>query len=179
MKIGERIRNLRQLSNLTQEELAERANLTKGFISQIERDLTSISLDSLVQILDALDENISDFFRDSSGEEKIVYRENDRVAIEKEKIQRFELLVPGSTNRRLEPILLTLRKGQVTPKERPHEGEEFGIVLRGRVTLRFGKEVLKLKKGECFYLSAEKEHWLENTSSSEAAILWISSPPSF
>lgn len=179
MKIGERIRNLRQLSNLTQEELAERANLTKGFISQIERDLTSISLDSLVQILDALDENIADFFRESSGEEKIVYRENDRVDIEKEKIHRFELLVPGSTNRRLEPILVTLRQGQASPKERPHEGEEFGIVLRGRVTLRFGKEVLRLKKGECFYLSAEKEHWLENTSSGEAVILWISSPPSF
>ena len=131
MKIGERIKNLRELSNLTQEELADRAGLTKGFISQIERDLTSISLDSLIQILEALDENISDFFRESSAE-KIVYRETDRVAIEKEKIQRFELLVPGSTNRRLEPILLTLRKGQVTPKERPHEGEEFGFVLRGK-----------------------------------------------
>jgi len=66
MKIGERIRNLRQLSNLTQEELAERAGLTKGFISQVERDLTSISLDSLIQILGALDEDISEFFRDSS-----------------------------------------------------------------------------------------------------------------
>ena len=178
MKIGERIRNLRELSNLTQEELADRAGLTKGFISQIERDLTSISLDSFLQILGAMDENISDFFREASGE-KIVYQESDRVAIEKERIQRFELLVPGSTNRRLEPILLTLRKGQVTPQERPHEGEEFGFVLRGRVTLRFGKEVLKLKKGECFYLSAEKEHWLQNTSSKEAVILWISSPPSF
>jgi len=52
MKIGERIRNLRQMSNLTQEELAERAGLTKGFISQIERDLTSISLDSLIKILE-------------------------------------------------------------------------------------------------------------------------------
>ena len=178
MKIGERIKNLRELSNLTQEELAERAGLTKGFISQIERDLTSISLDSFLQILGAMDENISDFFRESSAE-KIVYRETDRVAIEKEKIQRFELLVPGSTNRRLEPILLTLRKGQVTPKERPHEGEEFGFVLRGRVSLRFGKEVLKLKKGECFYLSAEKEHSLHNSASKEALILWISSPPSF
>jgi len=178
MKIGERIKNLRQLSNLTQEELAERANLTKGFISQIERDLTSISLDSLVQILDALDENIPDFFR-GAAEEKIVYRQKDRVTIEKEEIERFELMVPGSTNRRLEPILLTLRQGQVTPKERPHEGEEFGFVLQGRVILRFGKEALKLKKGECFYLSAEKEHWLQNTSSKEAIILWISSPPSF
>lgn len=178
MKIGERIKNLRELSNLTQEELAERAGLTKGFISQIERDLTSISLDSFLQILEAMDENISDFFRESSAE-KIVYRETDRVTIEKEKIQRFELLVPGSTNRRLEPILLTLRKGQVTPKERPHEGEEFGFVLLGKVTLRFGKEALKLKRGECFYLSAEKEHWIQNTSSKEAVILWISSPPSF
>jgi transcriptional regulator with XRE-family HTH domain len=178
MKIGERIRNLRQLSNLTQEELAERANLTKGFISQIERDQTSISLDSLVKMLEALDENISDFFQEAS-QEKIAYREKDRVTIEKEKIEKFELLVPGSTNRRLEPILLTLRKGESTPKERPHEGEEFGFVLRGRVNLRFGREILKLKKGECFYLSAEKEHWIHNTSSREAVILWISSPPSF
>jgi len=178
MKIGERIKNLRELSNLTQEELAERAGLTKGFISQIERDLTSISLDSFLQILEAMDETMSDFFRESSAE-KIVYRETDRVAIEKEKIQRFELLVPGSTNRRLEPILLTLRKGQVTPRERPHEGEEFGFVLRGKVTLRFGKEALKLQRGECFYLSAEKEHWIQNTSSKEAVILWVSSPPTF
>jgi len=178
MKIGERIRNLRQSSNLTQEELADRANLTKGFISQIERDLTSISLDSLTQILEALDENISNFFREAT-KEKIVYQEKDRVAIEKEKIQKFELLVPGSTNRRLEPILLTLRKGESTPKEKPHEGEEFGFVLRGRVNLRFGRETLKLKKGECFYLSAEKEHWLHNTGSKEAVMLWISSPPSF
>ncbi|MFB3885975.1 MAG: helix-turn-helix domain-containing protein [Thermodesulfobacteriota bacterium] len=178
MKIGERIRNLRQLSNLTQEELAERANLTKGFISQIERDLTSISLDSLIQILDALDENICDFFKETS-EEKIVYREKDRVAIEKEKIEKFELLVPGATNRRLEPVLLTLRKGESTPKERPHEGEEFGLVLRGRVNLRFGREILKLKKGECFYLSAEKEHWIHNSGSKEAVVLWISAPPSF
>jgi transcriptional regulator with XRE-family HTH domain len=178
MKIGERIKNLRQLSSLTQEELAERANLTKGFISQIERDLTSISLDSLVQILDALDENISDFFKEAS-QEKIVYKGTDRVAIEKEKIEKFELLVPGSTNRRLEPILLTLKKGEATPKEKPHEGEEFGFVLRGRINLRFGREVLKLKKGECFYLSAEKEHWLHNSGSKEALVLWISSPPSF
>ncbi len=178
IKIGERIRNLRELSNLTQEELADRANLTKGFISQIERDLTSISLDSLIQILEAMDENISDFFRETS-EEKIVYREKDRVAIEKEKIEKFELLIPGSTNRRLEPILLTLRKGQTTPKERPHEGEEFGLVLQGRINLRFGKEIQKLKRGECFYFSSEKEHSLQNPGAREAVILWISSPPSF
>ena len=73
VKIGERIRNLRQMSSLTQEELAERAGLTKGFISQIERDQTSISLDSLMKMLEALDENISDFFQEAS-KEKIACR---------------------------------------------------------------------------------------------------------
>jgi transcriptional regulator with XRE-family HTH domain len=126
MKIGERIRNLRQLSNLTQEELAERAGLTKGFISQVERDLTSISLDSLIQILGALDEDISEFFRDSTGEEKIVYRENDRVVIEKDKIRRFELLVPGSRINRAHSFTW---KGQDS-KERPHGGIRY--VSRGR-----------------------------------------------
>ena len=130
MKIGERIRNLRQLSNLTQEELAERANLTKGFISQIERDLTSISLDSLIQILEAMDENISDFFREAS-QEKIIYREKDRVAIEKEKIEKFELLVPGSTNRRLEPILLTLRKGASRRRKRSPMKERNSVWSSG------------------------------------------------
>ncbi len=178
MKIGERIRSLRQRSNLTQEELAARANLTKGFISQVERDLTSISLDSLIQILDALDENISDFFRETS-QEKIAFREKERVPIEKEKIHKFELLVPGSTNRRLEPVLLTLKQGQSTPREKPHEGEEFGFVLKGRISLRFGREIIKLKKGECFYFWAEKEHWLQNTSPRNAVVLWITSPPYF
>ena len=81
MKIGEGIRNLRQMSNLTQEEMAERAGLTKGFVSQIGRDLTSISLDSLIKILEALHENISDFFREAS-QEKIACREKDRVVID-------------------------------------------------------------------------------------------------
>jgi len=101
------------------------------------------------------------FFPRSSRKNRVP--ETDRVAIEKEKIQRFELLVPGHKPR-LEPILLTLRKGQVTPRERPHEGEEFGFVLRGEVTSDLEKNA-QTPKGECFLSSAEKEHWIQNTSS--------------
>ena len=51
MKIGEKIKRLRVLNGLTQEELANRCELTKGFISQVERDLTSPSIATLVDIL--------------------------------------------------------------------------------------------------------------------------------
>ena len=71
--IGERIKMLRQAKSLTQEELAIRAGLTKGFISQVERNLTSLSVESLIGILDALDEKPSTFF-DGAFDEKIVFR---------------------------------------------------------------------------------------------------------
>ena len=61
LSIGERIKVLRQAKDLTQEELGTRAGLTKGFISQVERNLTSLSVESLIGILDALDEKPSIF----------------------------------------------------------------------------------------------------------------------
>jgi len=178
MKIGERIRNLRHLSALTQEELAERAGLTKGFISQVERDRTSISLDSLVQILDALDENISDFFLDTK-EKDIVYRKEDRVDIEKTGVSKFELLIPGSTNKKMEAVMVILKPGEKTEIEEPHEGEEMGFILGGRIEIQLGKKTHRAKKGECFYFAAEKDHALTNVGSREAVLLWITSPPYF
>ena len=178
MKIGERIRNLRQLSSLTQEELAERAGLTKGFISQVERDKTSISLDSLVQILDALDENISDFFLDTK-EKDIVYRKEDRVEIEKTGVSKFELLIPGSTNKKMEAVMVILKPGEKTEIEEPHEGEEMGFILGGRIEIQLGKKTYRAKKGECFYFAAERDHALTNVGSREAVLLWITSPPYF
>jgi transcriptional regulator with XRE-family HTH domain len=178
MKIGERIRSLRQLSALTQEELAERAGLTKGFISQVERDRTSISLDSLVQILDALGENISDFFADSE-EKDIVYRKEDRVEIEKKDISSFELLVPGSTNKKMEAVMVLLKPGEGTEIEEAHEGDEMGFILGGRIEIQLGMKTYKAKKGECFYFAAEKDHALTNIGSRDAIVLWITSPPYF
>jgi quercetin dioxygenase-like cupin family protein len=163
---------------LTQEELAERAGLTKGFISQVERDRTSISLDSLVQILDALDENISDFFLDTK-EKDIVYRKEDRVEIEKKGVNKFALLIPGSTNKKMEAVMMTLKPGEKTEIEEPHEGEEMGFILGGRIEIQLGKKTHRAKKGECFYFPAERDHALTNVGSREAVLLWITSPPYF
>ena len=62
MKIGEKLRKLRLSKGMTQEELAERADLTRTFISQLERDLTSPSVDTLEMILRALGTDLKDFF---------------------------------------------------------------------------------------------------------------------
>ncbi len=64
IKIGEKLRRLRMENGLTQEELANRAYLTKGFISQLERDLTSPSIATLKSILDVLGVELAEFFQD-------------------------------------------------------------------------------------------------------------------
>ena len=63
----------------------------------------------------------------------------------------------------------------------PHEGEEFGYVLAGRILLyrESAKKGLSLKKGDNFCMSGKEAHWLENKGSQPAAVLWISTPPIF
>jgi transcriptional regulator with XRE-family HTH domain len=176
--IGERIKMLRQAKALTQEELASRAGLTKGFISQVERNLTSLSVESLLGILDALDEKPSRFFS-GSFDEKVVFKQKDRVDLEMEHVELFQILIPAAQNRSMDPALLELNPGEVTPEEEPHEGEEFGFVISGGVELVFGGKTHRLKKGECFFFEATKKHCIANRRNSKAVILWVSSPPNF
>lgn len=168
---------MRQAKSLTQEELASRANLTKGFISQVERNLTSLSVESLLGILDALDEKPSTFF-DEAFEQKIVFKVKDRVDLEKEDVATFQILVPAAQNRLMDPALVALKPGEKM-EEGPHEGEEFGFVLSGGIELSLGGKTYRLKKGECFYFRASKRHHIANRRKTRALVLWVSSPPNF
>ena len=76
MDIGAKIKQLRTQKDLTLEELASRCELTKGFLSQVERNLTSPSIATLNDILEALGTSLSDFFREDK-DEKSVFRQED------------------------------------------------------------------------------------------------------
>ena len=61
----------------------------------------------------------------------------------------------------------------------PHEGEEFGYVIKGEIVLSLGKRRIKVKKGESFYYVADKVHSILNKGNKDAEFIWVSSPPSF
>lgn len=63
MEIGSKIKQLRQQLNLSQAELADRCELTKGYISQLENDITSPSIATLCDILAALGTDLAEFFK--------------------------------------------------------------------------------------------------------------------
>ena len=76
MEIGQKIKRLRIQKGLTLEELASRSELTKGFLSQLERDLTSPSIATLNDIVEALGSSLSEFFKDEK-QEQLVFRKKD------------------------------------------------------------------------------------------------------
>lgn len=177
MSIGGKLKDLRVQKGLTQEELADRAELSKGFISQVERDLTSPSIATLMDILQCLGTTIGEFFYEAP-EEQIVFSRNDYFVKEDTELKnRIEWIIPNAQKNSMEPIRLTLEPGGSTCPDTPHEGEEFGYVLQGSITVHLGSQSYKVKKGESFYYVSGKTHYLESRTG--ATLLWVSSPPSF
>ena len=177
MDIGKKLRELRKQNDLTLEDLASRSELTKGFLSQVERNLTAPSIATLEDILEALGSNLSEFFHEEE-EKQIVFGVDDFFVDEKEDYQ-VEWIIPNAQRNMMEPIRLTLAPGGATYPDLPHEGEEFGYVLQGSVKIHVGNKVYKAKKGESFYFTPHAKHYIEASSSSGARLIWVSTPPSF
>lgn len=180
MKIGKTIRRLRLQNGLTQEELANRADLTKGFISQVENDGTSPSIATLEDIVSALGVTLGDFFKMDADPAKVVYQSGDWV-VSGDSGDGFELtfLVPKAHQNAMEPVLVTLEPGEAALPHEGHEGEEFGFVLAGTIEIRLGSTAHKARKGDCFYYQADGDHRMVNAGKRRARILMVSCPPSF
>ena len=165
---------------LTQEELADRCELSKSFISLLERDLTSPSLDTLSDLLETLGCDLPTFFR-SSASEKLVYGSEDIFVKEYPEGYKgmIRWLIPSAQKNRMEPILVELGPGGETDESGPHEGEEFGYVLQGTVKVVLGDRAEKARRDESFYFRCDAPYKLVNAGKGTCKVLWISTPPSF
>lgn len=177
--IGSKIKDLRTQKGLTQEELADRCELSKGFISQLERDLTSPSITTLVDILQCLGTDLKEFFNDSE-DTQVAFRQADYFEKVDEELQnKIEWIIPNAQKNKMEPIRVTLEKNGSTYPDLPHEGEEFGYVLSGSISIVIGSRTVKAAKGEAFYFTPDSEHYIRANGKSGAVFLWISTPPNF
>ena len=177
MDLGAKIKQMRNQKSLTQEELADRCELTKGYISQLENNLNSPSIATLTDILSALGSNLSEFFREEP-EEKVVFTREEFIEKDADGV-RLDWLIPNAQKNMMEPMLVELTENAETAGDVPHEGEEFGYVLEGRIAIQLGNKQHVCKKGEAFYYTASKPHSIINKGRGKAKFLWISTPPNF
>ncbi len=177
MDIGQRIRQLRIKNNLTQEELASRCELTKGFLSQLENGIATPSLPALMDIVEALGTSMSTFFREE--EEVQVCFDKDDFFVDERDGYKITWVVPNAQKNTMEPIIMDIQPGCTSQIMDPHEGEEFCYVISGKITLVIGEREYIVRKGNTFYINGDKEHFLRNDSGHSAQVLWICTPPLF
>ncbi|MBQ8971421.1 MAG: cupin domain-containing protein, partial [Lachnospiraceae bacterium] len=170
-QIGTKIRNLRNQNGLTQEELADRTELTKGFISQLERGLTAPSVTTLMDIVECLGTNLSDFFHEDD-DLPIVFPKEEYFEKEDDKGNLTSWLVATAQRSTMEPTLVKLQPGESLPSDKPHEGEEFGYVLEGALRLDYGEKSMIIRKGDSFLYPATKTHQLSSASKKVSTFLW-------
>lgn len=177
MDIGKKIKEMRMEKGLTLEELAKRSELSKGFLSQLERNKTSPSIQTLDDILEVLGSSLSEFFKEENNS-SIIFKEKDYYINEQDD-KKVTFIVPNAQKNMMEPIILELEANGCSDKITPSSGEELIYVLEGKVILNYLDNEYEVNSGETIYLSSKHTHYLKNGSDKKSKVLWISSPPNF
>lgn len=177
MDIGKKLKRLRIKNQLTLEDVANRSELSKGFLSQLENNNCSPSISTLEDILEVLGSSLQDFFTENK-EDSIVFTKKDYFENEQDEY-KIDYLVPNAKKNSVEPIRITIYPGGKSQTVIPHDGEDFGYVLSGCADLIYGSEKHHLKKGDTFYVYCNESYYLENNSKNDCNIIWISTPPFF
>lgn len=174
MLIGAKIKALRLKKGLTQEELGERTDLSKGYISQLERDLNSPSIETLFSILEVLGTTPRDFFDDSLEEQKVVYNKDDQTSfIDEEKKYKIQWLIPTSNEKEMEPVIITLQKDGEYKQFEPSLAETFIYVLKGRIRVVIGDEQFIASEGNAIYYEASANHQIFNANNGKTELLLV------
>ena len=175
-KVGARVRSLRRERGLTIEQLAAATGLTKGFISQLERDRTAPSLSSIARICDALGVRLSVIFEREPA--PALVRKHERPTVDSYFPTQNHLL-----SSRDEPRFQAI-ESEVAPGEGAGAelyslpGEvEFVYVLAGSLELKVGDEVHVLEEGDALTYQLSKAHTWRNASTTEVLrVLWVAVP---
>lgn len=182
-KVGTEIRELRKARDMTITELGRETGLSQGYLSQIERGISSPSIKALHSISRALGVTISWFFSATSNTDPalrdfVVRAENRRTLTFSSGIVD-ELLSPN-LGRNIELLRCVFQPGAASGSEPyTHRGEEAGIIITGSLHLWLREQHIVLNEGDSFAFSSDIPHRYNNPTDSETIAIWAITPPSY
>jgi transcriptional regulator with XRE-family HTH domain len=178
--IGARLKAVRLAHELSQRALARQAGVTNATISLIESNRMNPSVGALKRVLDGLPMGLAEFFAFELPEpRKIFYRAAELAEVGKGKIS-YRQIGAGRSGRKLQIIAERYAPGADTGRvPLAHEGEEGGIVLRGRIELTVGDEVRVLGPGDAYYFESRLPHRFRAIGEESCEIVSACTPPSF
>lgn len=178
--IGDKIKAKRTHKNITLMELASRAGVSKGLISQIENNRTVPSLPVLLAIIHALEEDLKSFFEDmqdhfSNGHIAII-RKGEEKKFEKEPVKGFlykRILTKSIVSQAVDFVVLQLKPGANRRQLIQTEAWEFKYILKGNVEYQIEKQKFLLQEGDTLLFDGRARHRLKNTGKVDAIILVV------
>jgi transcriptional regulator with XRE-family HTH domain len=182
LKFGTTVRDLRQKKGYSLRDLSAASGCSISFLSQLERDLVSPTVANLKKIADALGVTVTSFFADESdNEEAVVVRKNERIRLaSKASKVVYESLKAPQANSVLEPLYQILEEGAYSGDENNiHLGEEFVIVLKGRLEIFLDEKSLILNEGDSAVYNSNTPHRWRNCHDGKTELLWVNTPPTF
>ena len=180
LAVGQRLRALRLRAGLSQRELARRAAVSNATVSMIEADRVSPSVSALRQVLSALGVGIADFFAAPEPQgEQVVYRAAELTEIAGGAVS-YRQVGANLDGRALQMIHERYKRGaQSGTKMLSHQGEEAGLVIKGRLTLEVDGRRYELAAGDAYFFDSRKPHSFRNAADGELVVVSACAPPTF
>ncbi len=176
--LGDKIKTKRTQKNVTLEQLALKAGVSKGLISQIENNRTVPSLPVLFNIIHSLEEDLRTFFEDmhdSIGNSHVlIIRKGAEKTFEKEAVKGFtykRILTRSVSSQATDVVLLELKKGASRKQMIRTDAYECKYILKGEIEYQVGKETFVLQDGDTLFFDGRTPHRLKNIGASQATIL--------
>ena len=182
--IGEKIRNVREMKNISVEDMAERSGLSIEQIKRIEGNEDFPSLSPLIKIARVLGVRLGTFLDDQQELGPIVCRRNEREsedgigftnnATTKHKYMSYHSLSQDKSGRHMEPFMIDIMPSKDTDFIfSTHEGEEFIFVFEGTIEINYGKSTYLLNEGDSIYYDSIVAHHVHAGNGSPAKILGV------
>lgn len=176
LRIGSQIRDLRKAKGITLIVMAERIKRSVGYVSQVERGVSSLPIPVLQAISEVLGVNISWFFHTDHqaplDEQNYIVRHNSRRSLNFTGTGIREELLSTRLSGQVQMVLTTFAPGAGSRKSRQRKGEEIGLVQSGVLDLGVGDKVFHLQAGDSFSLTSDEAHWALNPGEEETVVVW-------
>ena len=180
--IGEQLRELRQVKNLTLRHVADKAGISVSYLSQLERNQSRLPIGVLKKLADVLGVHMNWFFQSSgdgaAGERDVVVRAANRRRMSFTGLGITEELLSPNLSGPLELLMSTIEPG-ADSEDYSHDGAEAGFVLAGVLDLWVSGRYFRLQEGDSFSFKSTEVHRCANPGTQATRVLWVITPPHY
>ena len=178
--IGQRLKQIRTDLKLSQRQLARQSGVANATISQVEAGRLNPTVSMLKKILDGIPVSLSEFFADEYDlRERIFFRASELTEIADGGVS-YRQVGANLAGRAIQLLKERYEAGAGTGRHAiTHEGEECGIVLKGRLEVTVGDETAVLSEGDAYYFKSNQPHLFRNPGSEACELITACTPPTF